>query len=40
MDEERTAQWLEALRDEAVVVDHRDRLDRPVEDQPVVPPMI
>lgn len=40
MAEQRTAQWLEALRDEAVVVDHRDRLDRPVEDQPVIPPMI
>ncbi|HSM08019.1 MAG TPA: SurA N-terminal domain-containing protein [Gemmatimonadota bacterium] len=40
MAEQRTAQWLEALRDEAVVVDHRDRLNRPVEDQPVVPPMI
>ena len=40
MAQQRTAQWLEALRDEAVVVDHRDRLNRPVEDMPVIPPMI
>jgi hypothetical protein len=28
------------LREEAIVVDHRDRLNRPVEDQPFVPPLI
>jgi peptidyl-prolyl cis-trans isomerase D len=40
MAQERAVQWLEALREEAVVVDHRDRLNRPVEDQPVIPPLI
>lgn len=38
--QQRAGQWLEALREKAVVVDHRDRLNRPVEDQPVVPPLI
>jgi len=40
MAQQRAVQWLEALREEAVVVDLRQRLNQPVEDQPVIPPMI
>lgn len=40
MAQQRAVEWLEALREEAIVVDHRDRLNRPVEDQPFVPPLI
>ncbi|MFW6085494.1 MAG: SurA N-terminal domain-containing protein [Gemmatimonadota bacterium] len=35
---QRASQWLEALRDEATVVDHRDRLDRSADAQPAAPP--
>lgn len=36
----RASQWLEALREEAVVVDHRDRLNRSADAQPVTPPLM
>lgn len=40
MAQQRAAEWLESLRSEAVVVDHRDRLNQPADAQPVVPPLI
>lgn len=38
--QQRSSQWLEALREEAVVVDHRDRLNRSADAQPVTPPLM
>lgn len=38
--QQRASQWLEALREEAVVVDHRDRLNRSADAQPVTPPLM
>lgn len=38
--QQRSSQWIEALREEAVVVDHRDRLNRSADAQPVTPPLM
>lgn len=38
--QQRASQWLEAIREEAVVVDHRDRLNRSADAQPVTPPLM
>lgn len=38
--QQRASLWLEALREEAVVVDHRDRLDRAADAPPATPPLM
>lgn len=40
MAQQRASEWLEALREEAVVVDHRARLNQPADAQPVTPPLM
>lgn len=40
MAQQRATEWLESLREEAVVVDHRQRLDQPADAQPVTPPLM